>query len=184
MVLPELNDELADKVGGFKSVAAMKTDIADRLAGEEAEKATRDYEQAVMQKLLTEANFSVPSALLSQQIGRLRGELEQNLAYSGLDLPKYLEMGKKTEDELNNELKPEAERRVGLAILLTEVAAAENISLSTQELDDEIARMKAEYKDEATQAELNRDETREEVYNHLMASRVIAKLVGYAEQGK
>ena len=184
LVLPEVNAELADKVGGFKSVEAMTADISDRLASERAEKATRDYEQTVLDKLLKETKFTIPAALLDQQIDRLRGELEQNLTYSGLDLPKYLEMSKKTEAELTDELKPEAERRVGLAMLLTEVATAEKITLSAEELDDEIGRMKAQYKDEATQAELNRAETREEVYNHLMASRVIAKLVGYAEHGK
>ena len=115
---------------------------------------------------------------------RLRAELEQNLSYSGLDLAKYLELSKKTEAQMTEELKPEAERRVGLALLLTEIAAAENIVLTPAELDEEIARMKAQYKDEATQAELNHPETREEVYNHLMASRVIAKLVSYAEQDK
>ncbi|MBW4061550.1 trigger factor [Candidatus Saccharibacteria bacterium] len=184
LILPAVDSVLADKVGGFKSVDAMKADIADRLSSEKAEAATRDYEQQVLAKLLEETKFSIPESLLDQQLRRLRAELEQNLAYSGLDLPKYLEMSKKTEDELTEELKPEAERRVGLAMILTEVASAENITLSAKELDDEIERMKVQYKDEATRAELDRPETREEVYNHLMASRVIGKLVSFAEQSE
>jgi len=46
----------------------------------------------------------------------------------------------------------------------------------------EIGRMKLQYKDEVTQAELDKPGTREEIYNHLMASRVIAKLISYAEK--
>lgn len=184
LILPALDDAFATKIGDFKTVAELKADIAERMSQEKAESATRDYEQKVLDRLLKDTGPTIPASLLDQQLRRLRGELEQNLAYSGLDLPKYLELSKKTEDELTAELRPEAERRVGLAMVLTEVAAAENLSVSAAELDAEIERMKAQYKDEVTRAELDRDETREEVYNHLMASRVIAKLVSYAEQPK
>jgi trigger factor len=184
LVLAELNDDFAKKSGDFKTVKDMKADLSERLAADKAEGATRDYEQLVLDKLLAETKPTIPASLLEQQLRRLRTELEQNLAYSGLDLPKYLELSKKSEADLTTELTPEAERRVGLAMVLTEVATAEGIALSAKELDDEIARMKAQYQDEATQAELDRPETREEVYNHLMASRVIAKLVGYASQDK
>ena len=57
--------------------------------------------------------------------------------------------------ELDGEMRPEAERRVGLAMVLTEVAAAENIEVSARELDFEIERLKKQYKDAATQAELD-----------------------------
>jgi FKBP-type peptidyl-prolyl cis-trans isomerase (trigger factor) len=82
---------------------------------------------------------------------------------------------------MDKEMRPEAERRVGLAMVLTEVAAQEKISISTEELDAEIGRLKQEYPSPEAQAELDNPTTREEVYNHLMASRVIAKLVTYAE---
>jgi trigger factor len=182
LILPALDKAFAEKLGDFNSLEELKKDIINRLSGEKAEAATREYEQSVLAKLLEETKLSIPRALLEQQLGRLRSELQQNLSYSGLDMPKYLEMSNKTDDQLTDELRPEAERRVGLAMILTEVAAAENITLNAEDLDNEIAQMKAQYKDEATQAELDRPETREEVYNHLMASRVIAKLVSFAEK--
>jgi FKBP-type peptidyl-prolyl cis-trans isomerase (trigger factor) len=111
----------------------------------------------------------------------MRSELEQNLAYSGLDIPKYLELSKKTEADMTKEMRPEAEKRVGLAMILTEVAAKENLTTTSEELDREISRLKADYRDAKTQAELDNPSTREEIYNHLMASKVLAKLVSYAE---
>jgi FKBP-type peptidyl-prolyl cis-trans isomerase (trigger factor) len=79
-------------------------------------------------------------------------------------------------------MRPEAERRVGMAMVLTEVANVEGISVHADDLQAEIDRMKQQYNDEATQKELDNPDTREEIYNHLMASRVIAKLMSYAEQ--
>jgi trigger factor len=135
----------------------------------------------VLDKVLGESKYKAPESLVQQQMERMRGELEQNLGYSGLNLEKYLELTKKSRDDMDKEMRPEAERRVGLAMVLTEVAAQENLSLSAAELDAEIARLKQDYPDPATQAELDNPNTREEVYNHLMSSKVIAKLLSYAE---
>ncbi len=181
LVLPEVNAEFAAKVSPFKSVDELKADIEDKLIGEKTEAASRKYEQEVLDKLLKDSKFKTPDGLVKQQLDRMRGELEQNLASSGLDITKYLDLSGKTQADMDAEMRPEAERRVGLAMVLTEVAAAEKLSVTAEELDAEISRLKQDYPDPQTQAELDNPNTREEVYNHLMASRVIAKLVAYAE---
>lgn len=181
LVLPELNDEFAAKAGGVPTVAELRESIQTNMADKRADEASKQFENELLEKLVADAKFEVPDALMQQQLNRLRGDLTQNLAYSGLDMEKYLEMLKKTQDELDEEMKPEARKRVGLAMILTEVAAAEKIELSAAELDAEIAKLKEQYPDPQAQAELDSPQTREELYNHLMASRVVAKLVEYAE---
>jgi len=182
LVLPEINDEFVAKVSPFKTIKELKADALEQITNQKAESVSKEYEQQVLDKLLKESDYQTPEALVDQQLERMRTELEQNLAYSGLDIDKYLELSGKTRDDLDGEMRPEAERRVGLAMILTEVAAAEKLSVSAEDLDMEIGRMKLQYKDEVTQAELDKPGTREEIYNHLMASRVIAKLISYAEK--
>jgi len=182
LVLPEVNDEFVAKVSPFKTIKELKADALEQITNQKAESVSKEYEQQVLDKLLKESDYQTPEALVDQQLERMRTELEQNLAYSGLDIDKYLELSGKTRDDLDGEMRPEAERRVGLAMILTEVAAAEKLSVSAEDLDMEIGRMKLQYKDEVTQAELDKPGTREEIYNHLMASRVIAKLISYAEK--
>jgi trigger factor len=135
----------------------------------------------VLEKVLKDSKYQTPESLVSQQLTRMRAELEQNLAYSGLNLEKYLELTKKTQADMDKDMRPEAERRVGLAMVLTEIAAQENLSVSAGELDTEITRLKQDYPDPSTQTELDNPNTREEIYNHLMASKVIARLLSYAE---
>lgn len=182
LVLPEVNDEFAAKVSPYKTVKELRDDAGESIMARQVEAASREYEQKVLDKLLKDTEFKAPEALVRQQLDRMRGELEQNLAYSGLDIAKYLDMSKKSEEDLDKEMRPEAERRVGLAMVLTEVADAEGLKVSEDELTAEVERLKGEYPDEQTKAELDNPRTREEVYNHLMASRVIAKLLSYAEQ--
>ena len=181
LVLPKVDKEFIAKVSPFATEAELRDDIAQKISGEKAEAAAREYEQKVIDAVMKQADFKAPEGLVQQQLTRTKQELEQNLAYSGLDLPKYLELSGKTAADVDKELRPEAERRVGLAMVLTEVAKVESIQVSDDELDAEIVRMKKDYPDPQTQAELDNPNTREEIYNHLMASRVIAKLVGYAE---
>lgn len=181
LVLPEIDQEFVSKVSPFKSLDELKADVASKITGEKAEGVARKYEQDVLDKLLKDSSYKTPDALVRQQMDRMRSELEQNLAYSGLDIDKYLQMSNKTAVDMENEMRPEAERRVGLAMVLTEVAAKEEIKISPDELDAEIARLKQDYPDPQTQSELDNPNTREEIYNHLMASKVIAKLLTYAE---
>lgn len=180
LVLPEVDAEFIERVSPFKTVSEFEADVKAKMTAEKTEAASREYEQTVLNKILDESDFKTPAALVEQQLERMRTELAQNLAYSGLDLPKYLDLSGKSQADMDAEMRPEAERRVALAMILTEVAAAEKLSVTAEELDAEIARLKQDYPDPSTQAELENPGTREEIYNHLMSSKVIATLVKYA----
>jgi trigger factor len=181
LVLPDIDDDFVAKVSPFKSLAELKADISGRITSEKAESVSRQYEQEVLDKVLKESKFKTPDSLVRQQLERMQSELNQSLSSSGLDIDKYLELTSKTRDDMEKEMRPEAERRVGLAMVLTEVAAKEGLSVTASELDAEIGRLKKDYPDPATQTELDNPATREEVYNHLMSSKVIAKIISYTE---
>ncbi|HUD10940.1 MAG TPA: trigger factor [Candidatus Saccharimonadia bacterium] len=180
LVLPELNDDFAKEVGPFTSMLELNEDITSKITGEKSEAAAKQYETEVLDKLLKDSTYKTPGSLVDQQLQRMRSELEQSLASSGLTVDKYLELTNKTAEDMTREMKPEAERRVGLAMVLTEVAEQEHLAVSPGELDAEIARLKTDYPDPQTQQELDNPNTREEVYNHLMASKVIAKILSYS----
>ena len=73
LVLPPVDKALAEKVGGFKSVDELKADIADRMSGERAESATRDYEQQVLDKLLKETKLTLPESPHRAAIASIAG---------------------------------------------------------------------------------------------------------------
>jgi trigger factor len=181
LVLPAADDEFVAQVSPFKSLAELKSDIRSKIAAERAQAASSELEQQLLDKLLKDSSYKTPETLVQEQLERMRIELDQNLAASGLNLDKYLELTQKSAADIEKDMRPEAERRVGLALLLTEVAAQEDLKVGPDELDAEIKRLRADYPDAAAQAELKNPTTREQVYNHLMASKVIARLLSYAE---
>ena len=180
LILPDIDESFIKKVSPYKTEAELRDDISQRLASQKNEENAREYEQKVIDKVVSGADAKAPEALVKQQLVRVKQELEQNLAYSGLDMAKYLEMSGKSEEDIDKELYPEAERRVTLAMVLTEVSKQEDINVENKEIDSELENLKKDYPDPATQAQLDNPDTREEIYNRLMASKVIAKLISYA----
>jgi trigger factor len=177
--LPEVDAAFAKEVGELDSVEALRTDIEKTILVENSEQAEKQFEQAVLDEILTKSELKIPSRLADQQISRLKSELEQNLAYSGLDLEKYAQISGKTVADIEAELKPEAEKRVGYAMLLTEIAKAENLTILPEELEDEIDRLRDQYKDPSVLSELSKPEVREDIYNHLLSSKTIQKILSY-----
>ncbi len=178
-LLPDADEALAATVGPFKSLAELKSDIEGRIKAEKAEAVEKEFEDNVLQELVAKSKLSLPKRLVEQQLSRMKEELTQRLAQNGLDLEKYLGLVSKTTDEMDKEMLPEAEKRVALALILNEIARTEDIKVSSKEIEDEVQHLKDTYKDPVVQAELADPSILEDVHNHLLASRTIAKILSY-----
>ena len=99
-------------------------------------------------------------------------------------MDQYLEIQKKSQKDLEKELHPEAERRVKLALLLSEVAKEEKLTITADELDSELESLRQQYTDPAMQEELSNPHIREDLYNHLLSTKTINKLIEYATTKK
>ena len=123
----------------------------------------------------------MPAQLKEQQIEQLEKEMDQNLHNAGLDRKKYLEMQKRTAEDLKKEVSDEADKRVRAALILRDVIEKQKLSVSEVELDQEIAKMAEQYKsDPKIQEELTHGHFREDLKNHLLTQKAIAKLVEFA----
>ena len=179
--LPKADDDFAAKVGPFKTMSELRADIEQRLKEEKAATANREFEQKVLDDVVSKAKLTIPARLADEQLQRLREELEQNLMYAGLDLPKYLEMRGLTEEKFTAELRPQAEKRVAAGLVLRQIAEAEGLEVSDDELDAELERLKQTYQDEKAQAELQQPQVRNDLANQLLLGKTVAKIVEYAE---
>jgi len=72
-------------------------------------------------------------------------EMEQNMAYQGLTMDMYTKVLNKTREDIKNDMKADAEKRVKTRLLVTSIADAENIEASDEELEKEFNDMAAMY---------------------------------------
>jgi trigger factor len=171
-------------VGPFKTYKDLVADIKDQLTVEAEENAKRELETELLDEIVSKLKTTVPEKLVAQQIERLKADLSQRLAQSGLNMDQYLEIQKKSQEDLEKELRPEAERRVKLALVLSEVAKEEKLTVTAGELDSELESLRQQYTDPAMQEELSSPRIREDLYNHLLSTKTINKLIEYATNKK
>lgn len=182
MKLPEADEKFVAEVSPFKTMEELREDIAQRLKEEKELAVERQFEDEVLGGIVEKTKMKLPERMVKEHLERLKSELADRLSHSGLDIEKYLKMRNQTAEDLGKELLPEAERRVKLAMVLSEIARAENLIVSDPEIDSELARLKAQYPDPQMQAELAKPDTRADIYNHLLATKTVAKVLKYATE--
>lgn len=182
VVLPEVTDAFATEVAGLKTAKELRDDITKRLEAEKDAEAMREFENLAIEEIVKGSNYTIPEGLAQRQLEQMRIEFAQQLEQSGLDLDKWLNLTGKNLEAFEEELKPKANERVAAGLVMSEIAKLENISVSEEDIEGELTRLKLSYPDPAMQTELEKPELREEIYNHLMASRTLAKIVEYNQK--
>ena len=76
-------------------------------------------------------------------------EFAQRMQQQGLTLDQYMQFTGMTADKMMDELRPQAEKRIKTRLVLEAIAKAENIEITDEKLDEEIAKMAEAYQMEA-----------------------------------
>jgi trigger factor len=138
--LPELNDDFAQEVGeGFSGLLALRervtNDIRERLNAE----AEEEFRERAVAALVDRAKtVEFPHVLVHREIERL---IDEQARSTGRDVSGYLELIKKTPEQVHEDLLPAASERVRRSLVLSQLAEDESIEVTAQEIDDEIDRI-------------------------------------------
>jgi trigger factor len=135
ILLPEVNDELAQKVGA-ESVEDLKNKIRQNLEKEGEEEYKQRRIEALEEALLERYHFDLPASIVASErkerlSKRLHALKKENLAKEEM---------KVREEELGEEVDKEIDRSLRLYFLKKQIAKQGKISLTNQELNDELAR--------------------------------------------
>ena len=132
--LPELDDEFASEAAGFETLEELRTDIAARLREIDERAIEREFEQAVVDAAVAEAEIEVPDKLVHARAHELLEQTMAALARQGVSKEAYLRIAGKDEETLAHEAEPEAAAALRREAVLAAVVEAESISPSEEEL--------------------------------------------------
>ena len=93
--------------------------------------------------------MDLPEAMVDTQARQMLDEFAQRMQQQGLTLDQYMQFTGMTADKMMDELRPQAEKRIKTRLVLEAIAKAENIEITDEKLDEEIAKMAEAYKMEA-----------------------------------
>lgn len=147
--LPELNDEFAQDVSEFDTLAEYKEDVKKRLTEQKENEAKRIKEDEAIQKIIDKSTMELPEAMIETQCENMVNEFAQRLAQSGLSMEQYMQFSGLTLDKLKEQVRPEAETRIKSSLVLEQIAKEENIEVTDAEVDAEVEKMAAQYDMEA-----------------------------------
>ena len=135
-ILPEIDDELASDVSDFETLAEYKEDLKKKLQEKAAETDLSVMKDRVLEQLYTQNEIEVPAVMISNEIENMLYDMNQSLSAQGLGLKQYLEWTGKTAEELREETKPEAEKRIRTRVLLKNVIRMENLEVAEEEIHE------------------------------------------------
>jgi len=190
ILLPEVNDDLAKTAGDYATLDEMREGLAANLKQRlEREARNREAEKAI-EALVNMATIEYPAAALEREVQATLDNQKARLQQIGFSFENYLRMTGHTEAQLREEIRPDAAKRLARNLALNELARAEKLEVSGEELGNAITGIAASYGDRAEQAMRQFSDMRMAmpVYAELLTRKAINRLVslatGRAEQAE
>ena len=144
--LPELNDEFASEVSEFDTLDEYKKDVEKKLAEKKEIEANSKNEDAVVAKVVENATMEIPDKMIDAQAENMVQDMARRMQSQGLSLDMYLKYTGMTVEQMKEQARPDAGKRIRTRLVLEAVAKAENIQISDEKVDEEVAKMAEAYK--------------------------------------
>jgi trigger factor len=138
--LPELNDEFASTVGEYSSLEALRSEIRSDLEQHAKQEYDEEYEDEILQEAIDQSDIKYPPQMLEHEVDSVIDNLKNRLERQKLEMDLYLKSRQMDMDGLRAEARPVAESRLKRTLVLLEIANAEKLEVSQEELQNETVR--------------------------------------------
>ena len=170
--LPELDDEFASEVSEFDTMEEYRADVKKNLADRKAVEAKNAREEAAVDAVIANAQMEIPDAMVETQQRQMVQDFAQRIQSQGITMEQYMQYTGVTVEQLLEQVKPQALKRIQSRLVLEAVVKAENITVSEEDFDAEAAKMAETYKMEADKVkELLGEEGKKQVMEDLAVSK-------------
>ncbi|PKH09264.1 trigger factor [Planomicrobium sp. MB-3u-38] len=144
--LPELNDEFAKEIDAeVSSLDELRTKMKEAAAAEKASNADAAVRDELVQKAAENATIDIPQAMIDSEMDRMMQDFEQRLTQQGMNLELYFQFSGQDEAALREQMKGDAETRVRVSLTLEAIAKAENMEVTSEDIDKELEKMSGQF---------------------------------------
>ncbi len=138
---PEINDEFAKKVGNFDSLEKLKENVRENIKMEKTLRVKDKRRSEIAEKLISDTNGEIPEGLVVEESRALLERLKFDLGNAGIKWDEYLRNIKKTEEEILKDVRPDAEKRVKLEMIVAKIAREEKFEPNAEEIKSEVEKI-------------------------------------------
>ena len=133
-IVPALDDAFAADISEFETMDELRADVRARLEAAMEAGVRREFRAAAVDKAVENATIGVPTTMIDREAHHLYHELEENVGERGLTMEVYLGVLDKSPEDVEHELRPQAEHVIKRRLVLEEIARAEGLAISDDEM--------------------------------------------------
>ncbi|MDQ4044686.1 MAG: trigger factor, partial [Chloroflexota bacterium] len=179
--LPAIDDELAKSAADAGSLEDLKAQIRDDVHQGKTTEARQSVVNKIIDQIAENAEVDPPAVMIDEEVQHQLNHLKQNLAQSGTPYEAYLRAQNTTEEQVKQELRPEAERRLRNSLILQEIGRREKVEVTDADIDAELDRILGPTGDdeqsqrmrEMYQSDYFRNMIRREMFDRKLTDRII-----------
>ena len=135
----ELNEDLAKELG-YDSVEDLKAKTKENLTKREETRIENEHKGKVVDAVVEGVNFEIPEAIVEREIQFQINRFAQQLQMQGMSLNQYFEMTGQNIEKMRESIKESAEKSVKRDLVLNEIAKAEKVEATEEEVNAELDR--------------------------------------------
>ena len=179
--LPEIDDEFAAEVSEFDTLDEYKADLKAKIKEQKEAEGKRKQEDQAVEKAVENASFEIPEAMITTNISQMTDDFARRMRSQGLTMEQYFQFTGMTAEKMEEEMRPQAIKRIETRIVLEAIAKAENIEISDEKMDEEISKMAESYKMEADKLkEFMGDAEKKQMKEDMAVQEAVTFLVEHA----
>ncbi|MEG0914319.1 MAG: trigger factor [Christensenellaceae bacterium] len=190
--LPEIDDDFAQDVSEFETLADYKKDIKKKLKDEAELRSKAEVENQLLEAVANDITVDIPDVMVDNQIDYQIQQLSYQLMYQGMKIEDYLQYIGKTIEDLRKDYKEGAAKQVKMRLaveaLIKKIGikpTKEEVAKRLEELAAEAGKTVQEYKDMMGGEELdyfNERVAMEKLFDYLVEKAVIEDVEKIAEK--
>ena len=176
-LLPAADDEFAASMGPYTEMAALRVDIADRLARNGLDRARHEFSDKIIEYAVANATIDLPEVLVDQEVEVMHDEFRSTLARQGIAEPAYLKATGQSEADLHAEFRPRAEQRTKTLLVLSKIADTEGVAVPEAEIEAQVNLARTRYEEPKTVKYFESERGRNFIRSTLRRTKTVEILV-------
>lgn len=177
--LPQLNDDFAKEVSEFETLEELKKVILETLEERAKNKADSEQREKIVSQVRDNAQVDIPAVMVEKEIDGMVRQTQSRFESQGLKFEDYLQYTGKELSELRDEMRSDAEKNVKTELVIEQVAKAESLTVTEEELSEEVAHLAQAYqqKPEALRKALEKNGRIEDIKHVVLQRKTVDWLV-------
>jgi trigger factor len=150
MTLPALTDEFAARVTKddekpLDSLLDLRIRVRENLTTLNADNYKTQYVRKALDQIVDQAEAKFPEAMIADQVDRFLQDFDQRLRQQGITLQDYMKIYQKTQEDLYNDYRANAEQTVRRSLVLGEIAEVEQLTVTDEQIAEQVEKIVSQF---------------------------------------